>query len=143
MPKLISVRQDDVLLPIRANECPKKYALVLDRNPPGVTQKRSKPFCRCHLRRHWFSAIQASNYFLQVTSISSAPSHTYMNPYASVSIDMPQSPNISSSHKYSVILPTYNERKNLPIIVWLLARVFNQQSVSSRSLSKQNIQTSL
>ncbi len=27
--------------------------------------------------------------------------------------------------KYSIILPTYNERKNLPIIVWLLAQTFN------------------
>ena len=26
--------------------------------------------------------------------------------------------------KYSVILPTYNERKNLPIITWLLAKMF-------------------
>ena len=33
----------------------------------------------------------------------------------------------SSSDKYSVILPTYNERKNLPIIVWLLARTFETQ----------------
>jgi len=56
-----------------------------------------------------------------------------MNPYASVSIDMPQSPNLASSHKYSVILPTYNERKNLPVIVWLLARVFQHQSVGSQA----------
>lgn len=27
--------------------------------------------------------------------------------------------------KYSVILPTYNERENLPILVWLLARMFH------------------
>lgn len=33
--------------------------------------------------------------------------------------------------KYSVILPTYNERRNLPIVVWLLARMFEEQSVSS------------
>ena len=25
-----------------------------------------------------------------------------------------------STNKYSVLLPTYNERRNLPIIVWLL-----------------------
>ena len=31
--------------------------------------------------------------------------------------------------KYSVILPTYNERRNLPIVVWLLARMFEEQSV--------------
>ena len=35
----------------------------------------------------------------------------------------------SSAHKYSVILPTYNERKNLPIIVWLLAKTFTEQYV--------------
>jgi glycosyltransferase involved in cell wall biosynthesis len=29
--------------------------------------------------------------------------------------------------KYSVILPTYNERRNLPIITWLLNRTFTQQ----------------
>jgi len=31
---------------------------------------------------------------------------------------------IPGSDKYSVILPTYNERKNLPVIVWLLAKTF-------------------
>ena len=31
--------------------------------------------------------------------------------------------------KYSVILPTYNERRNLPIIVWLLARTFEEECV--------------
>ncbi|PWN42447.1 nucleotide-diphospho-sugar transferase [Ceraceosorus guamensis] len=43
-------------------------------------------------------------------------------------IDMSTSlstPTISSSHKYSVILPTYNERKNLPVIVFLLAKTFS------------------
>ena len=29
--------------------------------------------------------------------------------------------------KYSVILPTYNERKNLPIITWLLNRTFEAE----------------
>lgn len=32
-------------------------------------------------------------------------------------------------NKYSVILPTYNERSNLPIIVWLLVRMFADKSV--------------
>lgn len=31
-----------------------------------------------------------------------------------------------SSDKYSVILPTYNERKNLPIIIYLIAKTFIQ-----------------
>lgn len=31
------------------------------------------------------------------------------------------------TNKYSVILPTYNERSNLPIIVWLIAKTFNEQ----------------
>ncbi|TFK18797.1 dolichol-phosphate mannosyltransferase [Coprinopsis marcescibilis] len=38
--------------------------------------------------------------------------------------------NTSDTHKYSVILPTYNERKNLPVIVWLLARTFEENSLS-------------
>ena len=45
----------------------------------------------------------------------------------SVAIDMPPVDQIATVHKYSVILPTYNERKNLPVIVWLLARTFKQQ----------------
>lgn len=32
-----------------------------------------------------------------------------------------------SSHKYSVLLPTYNERQNLPIIVWMLVKVFEEK----------------
>eukprot|EP01121_Diplochlamys_sp_Union-15-3_P005787 TRINITY_DN16122_c0_g1_i1.p1 TRINITY_DN16122_c0_g1~~TRINITY_DN16122_c0_g1_i1.p1 ORF type:complete len:136 (-),score=25.02 TRINITY_DN16122_c0_g1_i1:306-713(-) len=29
-------------------------------------------------------------------------------------------------NKYSVLLPTYNERENLPIIVWLIAEAFSK-----------------
>ncbi|EJT99101.1 glycosyltransferase family 2 protein [Dacryopinax primogenitus] len=35
----------------------------------------------------------------------------------------------ASEHKYSVILPTYNERKNLPIITWLLAKTFTEHQL--------------
>lgn len=53
-----------------------------------------------------------------------------MNPFASpVSLNMQGQYNTLNTHKYSVILPTYNERKNLPIIVWLLAKVFEEQCV--------------
>lgn len=37
---------------------------------------------------------------------------------------------MSSKEKYTVILPTYNERRNLPIIIWLLERTFTAQSVN-------------
>ncbi|KAJ2288407.1 dolichol-P-mannose synthesis, partial [Coemansia sp. RSA 2706] len=34
---------------------------------------------------------------------------------------------MSGNHnKYSVLLPTYNERDNLPIIIWLLAKTFEE-----------------
>jgi len=33
---------------------------------------------------------------------------------------------VSTMVKYSVILPTYNERENLPILVWLLAKTFTE-----------------
>ncbi|PRT54970.1 Dolichol-phosphate mannosyltransferase subunit 1 [Wickerhamiella sorbophila] len=31
--------------------------------------------------------------------------------------------------KYSVILPTYNERQNLPILVWMLAKMFEENKL--------------
>ena len=34
---------------------------------------------------------------------------------------------VATKNKYSVILPTYNERKNLPIIVWLIQRTFTEK----------------
>ena len=37
--------------------------------------------------------------------------------------------NLVAGDKYSVILPTYNERKNLPVIVWLLARTFSSAGI--------------
>lgn len=53
-----------------------------------------------------------------------------MNPFDStVSLDMQGSHNTPDTHRYSVILPTYNERKNLPIITWLLARTFEEKCV--------------
>lgn len=36
-------------------------------------------------------------------------------------------PTKASKDKYSVILPTYNERRNLPIITWLLNRTFTER----------------
>jgi hypothetical protein len=31
--------------------------------------------------------------------------------------------------RYSVLLPTYNERENLPLVVYMLADTFNKQCV--------------
>ncbi|CAG8545810.1 206_t:CDS:2 [Ambispora leptoticha] len=36
----------------------------------------------------------------------------------------------ASIDKYSVILPTYNERSNLPVIIWLLAKTFKENDLS-------------
>ncbi|MBN3299865.1 dolichol-phosphate mannosyltransferase subunit 1 [Amia ocellicauda] len=38
--------------------------------------------------------------------------------------------NRSGSDKYSVLLPTYNERENLPLIVWLLVKYFGESGFS-------------
>ncbi|XP_015258940.1 PREDICTED: dolichol-phosphate mannosyltransferase subunit 1 [Cyprinodon variegatus] len=35
-------------------------------------------------------------------------------------------PNKDNKDKYSVLLPTYNERENLPLIVWLLVKYFGE-----------------
>ncbi|EDR08311.1 glycosyltransferase family 2 protein [Laccaria bicolor S238N-H82] len=54
-----------------------------------------------------------------------------MNPFdSSASLKMLGEFNSSDTHKYSVILPTYNERKNLPVIVWLLANMFKEQKLA-------------
>ncbi|TDH72695.1 uncharacterized protein CCR75_006047 [Bremia lactucae] len=37
---------------------------------------------------------------------------------------------MTSKHKYSVLLPTYNERQNLPLIVWLLDRTFVENKLN-------------
>lgn len=34
---------------------------------------------------------------------------------------------MAKENKYSVILPTYNERKNLPVMAWLLNRTFTEK----------------
>lgn len=36
-------------------------------------------------------------------------------------------PNRDEGDKYSVLLPTYNERENLPLIVWLLVKYFEEK----------------
>lgn len=30
--------------------------------------------------------------------------------------------------KYSILLPTYNEKENLPIIIWLIVKYFTERS---------------
>lgn len=44
----------------------------------------------------------------------------------------------SNQNKYSVILPTYNERRNLPIICWLLERTFREKYGPAASKSRSN-----
>lgn len=43
---------------------------------------------------------------------------------------------LASAHKYSVLLPTYNERDNIGIIVWLLVETFEQRYLAMRGASK-------
>ena len=47
-------------------------------------------------------------------------------------LDIPNKPSKtidfgSIMDKYTVLLPTYNERDNLPIIVWLLAKTIEEK----------------
>jgi dolichol-phosphate mannosyltransferase len=49
-------------------------------------------------------------------------------------IEMP-SVTSTTGDKYSVILPTYNERRNLPVIVWLLAKTFDTKWATTRNLT--------
>ncbi|KAJ8957685.1 hypothetical protein NQ318_017577 [Aromia moschata] len=40
--------------------------------------------------------------------------------------DIQESDNIKSQNKYSILLPTYNEVENLPIIIWLIIKYMNE-----------------
>jgi len=40
----------------------------------------------------------------------------------------------ATKDKYSVILPTYNERRNLPIMAWLLNRTFTERYVGTAAM---------
>jgi hypothetical protein len=42
----------------------------------------------------------------------------------------------SRTKKYSVILPTYNERQNIALIVWLLIKTFKERSVPNVTNTK-------
>ena len=33
----------------------------------------------------------------------------------------------AKQHKYSVLLPTYNERENIALVVWLLVKAFQDR----------------
>ncbi|KAG0021060.1 dolichol-P-mannose synthesis [Podila clonocystis] len=44
-------------------------------------------------------------------------------------INSHRSSNMTGPHKYSVLLPTYNERENLPVIVWLLTKTFQENNI--------------
>ncbi len=37
---------------------------------------------------------------------------------------------MSSKPTYSILLPTYNERENLPIIVWLIIKYMDERFVA-------------
>ncbi|CAD6935540.1 unnamed protein product [Tilletia laevis] len=73
-----------------------------------------------HLRQT-SSQHQHQHQHLSTVSVS-GPS-----PTGSTALDMSSSP--LTSHKYSVILPTYNERRNLPVIVYLLCEMFNRNGL--------------
>lgn len=56
------------------------------------------------------------------------------NEHAILNVDEFTSPTTSNTppmarNKYSVLLPTYNERENLPIITWLLAKTFTEERI--------------
>jgi hypothetical protein len=42
----------------------------------------------------------------------------------------------ASMELYSVLLPTYNERENLPYIIWLLVQAFEKRFASSCALCR-------
>ena len=56
---------------------------------------------------------------------NNAPSIDYLNTF-----NIQSKATMTSKAKYTVILPTYNERRNLPIITWLLNRTFTEKCLN-------------
>lgn len=69
---------------------------------------RSPPRFLDHVSTHHSTAVAHSS--LRSTNIAMAP---------------------TKKDKYSVLLPTYNERRNLPIITWLLNKTFTEKYVDA------------
>ena len=93
---------------------------------PGRCQRR---WVGLDLQRQIPIAVRSSKYPLSVHSvvIVGVLADEIMNPFATTpALNMQGTHPTMNTHKYSVILPTYNERKNLPIIVWLLAKTFQE-----------------
>lgn len=61
-------------------------------------------------------------------SRSKSPNPQTMN--NQVPFKVPMEPTKGKKDKYTILLPTYNERRNLPIITWLLNRTFTEMYVS-------------
>lgn len=59
-------------------------------------------------------------------SANCAPLQQYKPAHSSPAMAPSKKQSASSGNKYSIILPTYNERRNLPIITWLLNRTFTE-----------------
>ena len=45
--------------------------------------------------------------------------------------------------KYSILLPTYNERRNLPIITWLLNKTFTEKCAPLRCIGTTTATTTI
>lgn len=74
--------------------------------------------------------MKAKNFEFEFTQGGGDAGQTAMNPFDSnAALKMQGQYRSPNTHKYSVILPTYKERKNLPLIVWLIAKVFNEKCV--------------
>ena len=130
-PKFFRIREKNVEQVVGPNEGPEKYPAVKDGDP----QKTFEETFECGDARRLMIVggrrvhtwCWQSKFFLVDFCL--------MNPFESeIALEMQGPYDTPNTHKYSVILPTYNERKNLPVIVWLLVRVFTEKWVPFTSL---------
>lgn len=102
---------------------------------PSAMTEQSACF-RTRLDLHVETTLQQpSSTALMAHTVIDMPSTYSSGRWTSVPLLVARIPSIvirsrTGTDKYSVILPTYNERKNLPIIVWLLAKTFTTQQAS-------------
>lgn len=53
--------------------------------------------------------------------------HKSLSDLTGRSVDFDDMANEEEKNKYSILLPTYNEVQNLPIIIWLIVKYMDQR----------------
>lgn len=90
----------------------------------------SASFTNPHHREHSNDSVSINILDDHTTATTPLLQSPYINIHQQHHHHLSHNSTMTSQPKYSVLLPTYNERDNLPIIIWLLTKTFHEKYVS-------------